>query len=213
MTEPRLDPIRPEALDADQRRVYDAVLASPRGQGPARRMIQRDDGTLTGPFYAWLRTPELGVHLERVGMAFRTHGVLPPAARETAVIVVAKAWSADFEWWVHGLVARREGVPEVVIDAIGHGRRPAFEDDACAAAHDVAVELVHHRRLDGDTLERAKAALGEAGVVEVVTLVGFYQLVSGVLESFHPPGPSAELPVVGPPASDAIPASRPPGRP
>jgi len=212
MSANRLDPIRPEALADARRRLYDAVLASPRGQGPARRFIQRDDGTLTGPFDPWLRTPELGIHLERVGMAFRTDTVVPPPAREVTVLVVAKAWSADFEWWVHGLVARREGVPEAVIDAIGHGRRPEFADDACAAAHDVAAELVYRRALSSETFERAKQALGDAGLVEVVTLVGFYQLVSGVLESFQPAGPSGDLPVVGPPASDSVPESGPPGR-
>lgn len=199
MSAPRLDPLTPEGLDDDQRRLYDAVLDSPRGQGPARRIIQREDGSLCGPFDAWLRTPALGLHLERVGMALRSDTVLPDAAREVAVLVVAKAWGADFEWWVHGLVARRLGVTDAVIDAIGHGKRPDFEDDAVAAAHDVAVELVHERRLDDATLARARDVLGERALVETVTLVGFYQLVSGVLESFHPPAPSADLPVVGPP--------------
>jgi nitroreductase/alkylhydroperoxidase family enzyme len=199
--EPRLTPLRPEQLDAAQRRLYDAVLASPRGQGGARRLIQREDGTLTGPFDAWLRSPVLGEQLERVGMALRTDTVLPGAARETAVLVVARAWSADFEWWVHGLVARREGVPEAAIEAIGQGRRASFQDPACQAAHDVAHELVARRRLDAATLERARSVLGERALVEVVTLVGFYQLVSGILESFQPPGPSAELPVVGVPTT------------
>ena len=200
---PRLVPLRPDQLDAAQRRLYDAVLASPRGQGGARRLIQREDGSLTGPFDAWLRSPVLGEHLERVGMALRTDTVLPAAARETAVLVVARAWSADFEWWVHGLVARREGVPPAAIEAIGQGRRPAFEDPACQAAHDVAHALVERRRLDAPTLERAREVLGERALVEVITLVGFYQLVSGILESFHPPGPSAELPVVGVPSNPA----------
>jgi nitroreductase/alkylhydroperoxidase family enzyme len=197
--EPGLVPLRPEELDAAQRRLYDAVLASPRGQGGARRLILRDDGTLTGPFDAWLRTPLLGEHLERVGMALRTDTVLPAAAREIAVLVVAKAWSADFEWWVHGLIARGVGVPESAIEAIGRGRRPELDDPASQAAHDVAAELVGRRRLEPATLERARETLGERALVEVVTLVGFYQRVSGILESFHPAGPSAELPVVGPP--------------
>jgi len=200
--EPRLVPLCPDQLDAAQRRLYDAVLASPRGQGGARRMVLRGDGTLTGPFDAWLRTPVLGEHLERVGMALRTDTVLPAAAREVAVLVVARAWSADFEWCVHGLIARGEGVPESAIDAIGHGRRPALDDPAWQAAHDVASELVDRRRLAPDTLEHARDALGERALVEVVTLVGFYQLVSGILESFHPPGPSDDLPVVGPPSDD-----------
>jgi nitroreductase/alkylhydroperoxidase family enzyme len=198
--EPRLVPLRADQLEPAQRRLYDAVLESPRGRGGARRLILREDGTLTGPFDAWLRTPALGGHLERVGMALRTDTVLPPAAREIAVLVVARAWSADFEWWVHGIIARAEGVPESAIEAIGHGRRPALDDAACQAAHDVARELVSRRRLETATLERARGALGERALVEAVTLVGFYQLVSGILESFHPPGPSAELRVVGPPA-------------
>jgi 4-carboxymuconolactone decarboxylase len=198
---PRLEPWTPDRLDDAAKKLYKAVLDSPRGAGGAQRIILRDDGSLTGPFDAWLRSPELGLHLERVGMAFRTDTALPAAAREVAVLVVAKAWNAAFEWWVHGLVARRHGVTEEEIDAIGHGKRPDFADAHCAAAHDVAAALVHHRRVDDETLERARGVLGERALVEVVTLVGFYQLVSGVLETFHPPPPSGDLPVVGPPQS------------
>jgi len=195
----RLAPLAPEDLDDDALALYDAVLASPRGRGGARAILRREDGSLTGPFDAWLRTPELGRHLERAGMAFRSDAALSPAAREVAVLVVAQAWGAEFEWWVHGLVARREGVPEAAIEAIGQGERASFEAADCAAAYDVAVELVHHRRLDDATFARARAALGERALVECVTLVGFYQLVSGVLESFRPPPPSGDLPVAGPP--------------
>jgi 4-carboxymuconolactone decarboxylase len=199
MSAPRLEPLKPASLDADQRRLYDAVLASPRGQGPARRFILRDDETLTGPFDAFLRSPELGIHLERAGMAFRTHTALSDAAREVAVLVVAQAWGADFEWWVHGIVARRLGVSEAAIEAIGHGKKPDLAEPDVAAAYDVAASLVHRRTIDDTTLERARNALGERALVEVVTLVGFYQLVSGVLTTFEPPPPSGDLQVVGPP--------------
>jgi len=202
---PRLEPLKPAALDAAQRRLYDAVLASPRGQGALRRFILRDDETLTGPFDAFLRTPELGLHLERAGMAFRTDTALSDAAREIAVLVVAQAWGADFEWWVHGLVARRAGVSEAAIDAIGHGKHPALEAPDVAAAYDVASSLVHRRSVDEATLERARGALGERGLVEVVTLVGFYQLVSGVLTAFEPPPPSGDIQVVGPPTHGRAP--------
>ena len=66
---------------------------------------------------------------------------------------------------------------------------------------EIARELVHERRLDAATLARAREVLGERVVVEVVTQVGFYQLVSGLLESFQPPAPSGDLEVVGPPAT------------
>ena len=199
MSAQRLEPRKPEGLDTDARALYDAVLASPRGQGPFRPFILREDGTLTGPFDAWLRTPALGTHLERAGMALRENTLLSDAAREVAILVVARAWDAEFEWWVHGMVAARLGVPQEVLDAIAYKKSPDMASPELLAAHDVARELVYDRRLQASTLERAKKVLGERETVEVVTAVGFYQLVSGVLESFQPPGPSADLPVVGPP--------------
>ena len=195
----RLTPLAPEDLDAEQRALYDAVLASPRGQGATRRFILRDDDTLTGPFDALLRTPGVGTHVERLGMAFREDTVMSPAVRELSILVVAQAWSADFEWWIHSMIARAQGVPEDAIVAIGEGRRPEFADDELRAAYDVARELVYERSLATDTLASANAALGERAVVELVTQVGFYQLVSGLLESFQPPAPSGDLEVSGPP--------------
>lgn len=203
MSEPRLVPLRPESLDDEQKTLYDAILASPRGQGALRRMIVREDGSLSGPFDAFLRTPDVGRHLERVGMALRTEISLSPAAREIAILVVGQAWGADFEWWVHAMMARGAGISEAEIDAIGHGKRPDFADDAVAAAHDVAVGLVHRRHVDDETIERARRDLGERGLVEVVTLVGFYQLISGVLTTFEPPPPADDLEVVGPPTHGA----------
>ena len=71
------------------------------------------------------------------------------------------------------------------------------------AVGDVAAALVHQRTIDDATLERARSALGERALVEVVTLVGFYQLVSGVLTTFAPPPPSGDLQVVRPPTQGA----------
>ncbi len=195
----RMTPLEPEQLDPEQRKLYDAVLASPRGQGPTRRFILRDDGTLTGPFDALLRSPGLGTHIERAGMAFREDTVMSPAVRELTILVVAQAWGAEFEWWIHRMVAQSQGVSAEAIEAIGEGRRPELADPEQQTAYEVARELVHERRLDAGTLERAREVLGERALVEVVTQVGFYQLVSGLLESFQPPPPSGDLEVTGPP--------------
>ena len=203
MSAPRLAPLRPDELDSVQRRLYDAIVESPRGQGPLRPMMIRNDGSLCGPFDAFLRSPEPGLLLERLGMAMREDVVISGGAREVTILVVGQAWGADFEWWAHTMLAKREGVPEEVIDAIGHGRRPDFDDPAMAAAHDVAVELVHTRQVEQTTLERGREALGERGLVEVVTLVGFYQLISGVLKAFEPPPPDGDFEVVGPPSRGA----------
>ena len=193
MSKLRLELLKPEALDPQQRKLYDAVLESPRAQGPMGKLLVRNDGTLVGPFDAWMRSPVLGALFERAGMALRTDTTVSDAAREVAICVVARAWNADFEWWVHGRAALNAGVPQSALDAIAARRAPAIDDLQVAAAHDVAVELVHKRALDSETLVRAKSELGERGLVEIVMAVGFYQLVSGTLESFHPPGPSENV--------------------
>lgn len=202
---PRIEPLSPERLDEAQRAIYDAVRASPRAQGALAKLLFREDGSLTGPFDAFLRTPIVGLHLERLGNAFRSETTYPVQAREVAILVVGRAWSADFEWWAHEKMARAAGVPDAIVEAIAADRMPDFtvadasERPALEVAHAVARQLVHARRLDTTVFEAARDVLGERGTIELVLLVGFYQLISGLLESVHPAAPSPDLPVVGPP--------------
>ncbi len=183
-------PLNPATLTGDQRALYDSVLTSPRAAGRGRSVLLRDDGTLTGPFDPWLRSPRIGLLLERAGMALRTEAELAPGAREIAILVVARAWNADFEFWVHSIAARTNGVPEEVIEAIRIGREPVITDPVLSAAFAIASELVSTRQVSRSTRDQATTVLGERGVVEVVMNVGFYQLVSATLETFHPPAPT-----------------------
>ena len=188
MSNPRLVPMTPESLDEDQRALYDAIVESPRSRNTLfRKFAIRENGSLAGPFDAWLRTPALGSLMERVGMGLRELTVVPAAAREVSILVVAAAWRAAFEWFAHATMARGAGVPEAVIDAIGRQQIPEIDDSAMLAAHDVAHELVHGRGISDATFARAVDVLGERGLVEVVCNVGYYQMISGMLESFHPP--------------------------
>ncbi len=181
---PHFSAVLPTALDVDQRALYDSVLASPRASGPGRAILVRDDGSLAGPFDAWLRSPKIGLLFERAGMALRIDAVLPAAARELAILVVAKAWEARFEWAVHAFVAEHAGVPTAVIQAIASGETPTINDPVLAATFEMASELVHKRKLPIPLRDRAIEVMGERCVVEVVMNIGFYQLVSATIESF-----------------------------
>ena len=201
----RLKTLPPSALDEAQLRLYESVVNSPRLQNPLfKKFGLREDGSLAGPFDPWLRTPELGLILEQAGMALRANTSLPEVPREVAVLVVAAAWSAPFEWVVHSMVLRKAGVSDDVIKAIALRRRPPIEDPIVLAAHDVAYELVHKRRIADATYERASTHLGECELVELVCAVGFYQLVSGVLESFQQP---LHEEVVSPPSRGSAPSA------
>lgn len=196
----RLVPMTPDDLDSQQRALYDAVVESPRSQNPLfQKFAIRDDGSLAGPFDAWLRTPALGKLMERVGMGLRELTVVPVAAREVAILVVASAWRAPFEWFAHNRMARAAGVSEAIIEAVGRQQVPQIDDPAILAAHDVARELVHTRGISDATYQRAADVLGDRGLVEVVCNVGYYQMISGILESFQPP---LHPEISGPPPAD-----------
>jgi 4-carboxymuconolactone decarboxylase len=185
-----LPTLTPDRLDADQRQMYDAVLASPRASGRGRAILVRNDGSLTGPFDPWMRSPSIGGLLERVGMALRTDVELSLAAREVAILVVAHSWHADFEIFVHTHAARVAGVPNAMLDRVRKGETASEDelDDPVCAAWRIATELQRDRHVDPATMKRALDVLGERAVVEVIMTVGFYGLVSATLDAF-PAGP------------------------
>ena len=98
---------------------------------------------------------------------------------------------AEFEWWAHVPMAREHGVSEPVIEAIGRGATPTFEHDDERIVHAVASQLCSDGHVDAKSYADAQALLGDRGLVELVTLCGYYVLVSFTLNAFDislPPG-------------------------
>jgi 4-carboxymuconolactone decarboxylase len=188
MPERRLRPLRPDELDPDQRAVYDA-LADPPG-----RVGLAPDGSLHGPFDAMLRAPRSGAALQSVGAALRYRSVLPERVRELATLQVAAHHRADFEWYAHAPLATAAGLPAALLEAIRTGA-PVEPDDPAERAAAVAVtQLLATGDIDDDAWASAVGALGEAGAVELTTLVGYSSLLAmqmRVLRVPLPPGAPA----------------------
>ena len=186
---PRLTPVRPEAMSDEQRTLYEAILGGKRGPG-----MRREDGALIGPFNAMLLNPHVGDRVQRLGEALRFDISLPRNVIEVATLVVGSRWRAQFEWWAHERLAKQAGVAEAVIAAIKRGEQPDFSNDDEAAAYDVASELYRTQRLTDATYALAVQRFGEAGVFELIALVGYYSLVSLLLNGFEVPLPAGETP-------------------
>ena len=185
----RLAPIRPEAMSDAQRAMYDALLGGKRGSG-----MKAPDGSLIGPFNAMLLNPHVGDRVQKLGEALRFETSLPRQVIEVATLVVGGHWRAQFEWWAHERLAKQAGVSDATIAAIKRGDRPSFTDDAEATAYDVASELYRTQRLGAATYARAVKHFGEAGMFELVALIGYYSLVSILLNGFDVPLAAGETP-------------------
>lgn len=107
----RFPPLELDQMNPAQRKIADAILAGPRG-------------SLRGPFNTWLRSPELADRLQKVGEYIRFNSSLPQQLNEFAILIVAREWSASFEWYAHEPMAIKAGLPQSITDQLREGKRP-----------------------------------------------------------------------------------------
>jgi 4-carboxymuconolactone decarboxylase len=99
--------------------------------------------------------------------------------------VVAKEWTAQFEWWAHARLARAEGLDDAIIEAIRLGEEPPFAEEAELCVYAFAKELLGPaHRVPTVLYQRAVDLFGERQVVELVGVIGYYCLISGILNTF-----------------------------
>ncbi len=108
-------PIEPEALDPAERPLRDAVLTGPRKN-------------LRGPFPLWLPSPALADPAQRLGAFLRSESELPARLRELAILVTARATTAQYEWFMHRPLAEGGWITPRIIAAIAARAAPPFPD-------------------------------------------------------------------------------------
>lgn len=192
----RLPKYAPDDLDPERRAVYDAIAGGPRALGPQLFRLTDSQGGLEGPFNAMLVSPGVGMALQRLGAAIRFETGLSDRCREIAILTLAAARDSAFEWYAHEAIARRAGLTQDELDALHDGQSPASLSPAESVSHDTVVALLDHRDLDDAQFEQARDVLGLEGLVELVTLTGYYDLLALSLRAFRVPLPDD---VSGPP--------------
>jgi 4-carboxymuconolactone decarboxylase len=176
--------LRRDQLDQSQAALFDALTSGPRGS----RIVDAE-GRLTGPYNAWLYSPGIGDAAQRLGAALRFRSTLPAPLLELAILITAREWTAQFEWWAHARLAGQAGLDPAIIEAIKERRRPAFPALEQETVYEFCRELLATRRVSQPVYARAVALLGAAGVLELVTLLGYYALISMTLNVFEVPLP------------------------
>jgi len=177
MVTDRMPPLPPHALNDRQRAVADELTKGPRGG-------------VKGPFIPLLRSPELVERLGRVGEYLRFGSSLEPRISELVMLVVAREWTNAFEWAVHVPLALKHGVNREVIDALAESRRPdrMAEDEVLAYA--LCEELSRTHGVCDTTYRRAVECFGEAGVIDIATVYGYFVSVCAIMNLAHTPAPA-----------------------
>ena len=175
----------PDSLTSQQRSLFNRI---------AETRARSTEEPLPGPFGPWLKIPHIGTHLCELGHALRFESLFKSSVMEIGILVTARHWQSNFEWFAHAPMARRAGVSEADITAIYQGERPEFIDANDQLAFDTAEELLLTQSLSDETFERLTAGLGEDGAVNFIALIGYYMGVSAMLNAFDIPVPEGTTP-------------------
>ena len=195
----RISYITPENFTQAQQHLFKSITGGKRGEGRTPEDLLNSEGGMSGPFNPWLRSPVLGEAAQRLGEAVRFESALSPQLRELAILIVAAKWKAQYEWWAHEKIARRVGLDERIIESVKAETGPEFSNPTEAMVYNFARELLDEHRVSDQLYNEAVELLGEAEVVELVILLGYYTLVSMTLNVFEVPVPTGEdVPFVGP---------------
>ena len=167
------------SLDEAQRAAAQALIDGPR-KG------------VYGPFVPLLRSPVLLERMAKVGEYLRFDSVLESRVRELATCVAARHVSNQFEWTMHAPLALKAGVAAEAIEALRQGAppRPLARDEQDTV--DFVDELLATHGVSDLTYQTALARWGERGIVELTSLVGYFVMVSWLMNVARTPGQAAE---------------------
>jgi len=159
-----------EELDEAARKTYDSATK------PGETIAG-----LQGPAGVQLYSPKTTQHLRAINRYLRFEAGIPPRIREIAILSTARELDNQFEWVAHEPEARKEGVPQAVIDVIKHRKSTTGLDPTDAAVIELGRELWRAHKVKPETFATLKEAFGPHKLVDLVLLMGNYAGTAALL--------------------------------
>ena len=161
-------------------------------------LISGERGTTTGPFNVLLRSPEMGDLAQKFGAEMRYHSSIPRKLNEFAILITARHWTAQYEWYAHRRDGLKYGLEAAVIDSLGAGKRPTSMNPDEEAIYNFCHEMLETGQVGDPAFKAAIDKFGERGVVDIVGTMGYYSMVSMLLNTDRYPLPEGVKPMLKP---------------
>jgi alkylhydroperoxidase family enzyme len=174
-----------------QRALYDYYSTGPRAAPDSPFSLVAPDGRLQGPPAVWILSPAFGQALQQIGGAVRFGSRLPARAREIAILLVGHHHRSAFELYAHTRAGAAAGLTEADLAALAGDQEPAGLSDVEACVFRTTRSVLDRGTLDEDEFRDAAGVLGEPGLLELVTIVGYYNMVAWQLAVFDIQPPDA----------------------
>jgi 4-carboxymuconolactone decarboxylase len=181
----RFKPLTYDEMTPEQKTMTDHILNGPRHG-------------MDGPFNVLLRSPEMGDIAQQLGLQFRFHSSIPPKLNEFAIMLMARLWTVQFEFAAHHRLALQAGLSPAIADAVIAGKRPTSMAPDEEAVYNFCMELVNTKQVSDATFDAVKSRFGERGVVDLIGVMGYYHMVSMLLDVDRYPLPAGAKPELKP---------------
>jgi 4-carboxymuconolactone decarboxylase len=181
MSEPRIPLFSTGEIPEKQREVFERIITGPRK-------------ALVGPLRAALHNPELADRWQALGQVLRYETSLPAKLNELAILVTGRHWNSELEWTIHAQEARSAGLDPEIISAIRACQVPKFNDEDEMWVYEYSRDLLARGQVEDDTHRAIFTRWGEAGVVELTAVIGYYSMVAMTLNAHRIPLPDDVAP-------------------
>lgn len=148
-----------------------------------------------GPFEPLMYSPEVMTLARAMGDYLRYKPKIGTTLSELVILITARRWTQDYEWYVHAPIARKVGIAEPVIAAIRDGRRPEGMSADETLVYDFTNELQENKRVSDTTFAKAEQRFGKDGVVDLAAVSGYYTFLAMELNMARYPLPKDGTPL------------------
>lgn len=172
----RFPQLTPEQLSTEQKPLGDQILkVSSVGIG--------------GPYNALLRSPVLGQRIFDLLYYLRWNTSIDLRLNEFAILIVARHWRSQVEWFAHAPIAIKSGLsPDIVADLKARKRPASMRPDE-ELVYDFVTELIEKKAVSDATFRRARATMSEQQVVDLTMVSGTYVSLAMLLAMADEPVP------------------------
>jgi 4-carboxymuconolactone decarboxylase len=168
MSQERMPPIPAEKYTEAQKRAADEFLATRKAP-------------VFGPFIPLIRSPEVMLRAKDMGDYLRFKNSIGQKLAEFTILIMAREWTADYEWYAHYPLAMKAGLKPEIAEAVFEGRHPGAMAQDEEVVYNFVTELNAMKRVSDATYERAVKQVGEQGVIDIIGLQGYYTLIAMTL--------------------------------
>lgn len=166
----RFPELTSEQLTPEQKKWADAVAAPPRGAN-----------FRAPPYRIYMRSPELAERITGMSDYLRWNTQFPARLTEFAILLSARHWDSQWIWRGHYRLAVKGGLnPQVGAD-LAAGKRPEGMQEDEAVLYDLATQIYRNKNVSDAAYAAALAKFGERGIVELLGLMGYYDILAKML--------------------------------